>query len=396
MPRTPLKPSLSLAHLLKTRRTELGFSLREVARQSASLGESIPFPTLRKIEEGLQEPGVRRLYVLCELYDVPLELIPDLLELDRIAAPVPRSQNIDRLYERGLAHWKRGELGRALGYLFALRIAASRQGVDRVTRHKAMLSFAIAACGLGRTKLAHRVVEQIILETPDDSIAFETFYQAGVTWVRLGSPRAAAGFLHSAAELVTPGNARQSGLLNHQLAKVAILQSQYDKASTLIRAAMRDYRRAKDAWNLLIVRRLAVRLLLAEAKAGDALRAAKALRRECERVQAAQLGAYARLDEGCALLRLDRPQPALEALADAYQQALALKDLAAQFYVHFWMWKSHLRLGDQPAAAVELGHARLCLRHVDEVTVETVELNAHPGGENGHDRQRQGNQANRR
>lgn len=383
MPRTALRPSPNLARVLKQRREELGLSMYQVTKQVAKLGEPIPFPTLRKIELGEQEVGVRRLYALCRLYELPIELVPDLMELDQLAATLPPPASVEKLYAKGRELWEKGDLGPALAHLFALRLAALEPGVSRPDRQKALLAFAIAASGVGRTKLSHRVIEQILIEGPEPEHLFGVLIQAAVTWQRLGSAIVAAAFLGAAAQAADPKNARQNGLLRHQQGRFALAQGQFDEAGEHFQAAIAFYKRAKESLNLLLVRRLEFERLLASGQTKRALEAATSLRTDALRAESAQIACYATIDEGRALLTLKRAEPARNKLEDALSQALDLRDRAAEFFTHFWLWKTCLALGDVERARIERDLALYYLHHVDEVTEETKELKALAGGDHG-------------
>ena len=84
-----LSPSPAVAQLLRERRGELGLSLRDVQRRTESLGSPIPFTTLAKVEQGKVDPGVKRLHLLLKIYDLPVGLAADLLDLEEFSEEAP-------------------------------------------------------------------------------------------------------------------------------------------------------------------------------------------------------------------------------------------------------------------------------------------------------------------
>ena len=72
MPRLQITPSQAIAKLLLEQRQSQKLTLREVEeRLNRNYGKgALPFTTLNKIEKGIVDPGVIRLYRICRVYGI--------------------------------------------------------------------------------------------------------------------------------------------------------------------------------------------------------------------------------------------------------------------------------------------------------------------------------------
>ncbi len=375
MGRKALKPSPLLARLLRTRRSELRLSARDVEARTHEMGEPIPFPTLIKIERGQQEPGVRRFYALMRLYEVPLELVPDLLELEDLAIQPAEVTDPERLLADGIAHWRAGRVAEALGHLFALRVLTPSGPDGRLLRQKGLLSFSIMARNLGRLKLALQLVNDLLREGPDPSLLPNVLIQAAAVWQYLGSTDAALAFL-ARAEQVVPADdrARRAGL-SHLRADACFASGRLDEALAATTAALQATPPA-DAGGRAKLLLLKARIAAARGDGGRARRAADTALAAAERSGQVGIVIAARLLRASLETAAGRPARAVPLLEQALAQAISVADKSEQFHAHYHLYKCFEALNDSDRARVELDSARYFVRFVEETSPEAVEIRA--------------------
>lgn len=384
MPRHALRPSHALARLLRERREELGLSARAVTKRSADLGERIPFPTLLRIEQGRQEPGVRRFYALLTLYDLPFEIVPDLLELDALAAEPPDISDAELLYERGTELWRAGQVGPALAHLFALRMLPPGS-TDTLVRQKCLLGFAVAANKLGRTQLSHRLIESLLREPPHESLRVYVLVQAATNWHHLGSQDVASAMLTQARAVLQPGRRREAALIDHEAARQWSHAGDHRKALAAARSAAEHYTKAGDAFGRCLVAGVRVDALLMAGRTREALEEARASRSDAKRRGYGAVAARRLVDEGRALLA-SASDRAVAVLQAALAEAVALDHPPVRFSAHYWLWKAYEAAGEAERARVERDAACSYARVVHDNSVEIQEVRAlMSGGEKLHD-----------
>ena len=374
MPRHALKPSPTLARMLRARREELGWSVREVTARSAEVGDRIPPVTLLKIEAGTQEPGVRRFYALLRLYRLPLEVVPDLLELESLAAEAPKETDPDTLLARGKEHWAKGEIGPGLACLFALRqvAAAGRRG-DRVVQ-RALLSFAIAAGSIGRVRLANHLVSELLVAPPDPSLRLNVLVQAAVTWRDLGSPDASLAFLMQAESCEGASAPGVRAWILHARANALLDAGCIGEASVAMTAAREAYEAAGDPVNAAHALGVRIRILLAEGRVREARELAEQTLAEAEQAGMKLVALNRRIDLGRCLVALGQTKDAIARLTEGLAHALLARSRTAEFRAHFWLWKAWTAAGDREQARLEYALAVNRLQSMDEVTWESREL----------------------
>ena len=155
-----IKPSVAVGRLLRQKRLELKLSLQTAAERLEARGHRIPPSTLGRIEQGRLDPGVRRLYLLLDLYRIPPHLVSDLVEVETMAGTPPLiapGQDLQALHDQGLQHWRDGNVAEGLAYLFAVREFVPADEESRVLRQRTTLLFATAARNLGKYRLARQI-----------------------------------------------------------------------------------------------------------------------------------------------------------------------------------------------------------------------------------------------
>lgn len=376
VPRISIEASPSVAKLLRERRKELGLSLREVEEKTETLGRPIPFTTLARVERGRVDPGVKRLRLLLRLYDVPLGIAEDLLDLEEFAGELPAETTPGTLYEEGIKHWKTGDLRQALAHLFALRSQVPKEPESRAERQRALLGFAVAVGGLGKFRLSRQIVEDLLLEPPVPELLVRVLVQIAACWHSLGSETAAAAFLSQAESLTSPKDHRERAWIAHLRASALSSMGRHDAATAELERAIKGYRQGKDVHGESRALAVRFRILFEQGDYGKARQTARLAREEAERHGFKRLAVMRRLEEARAALALRDTEAGLDALAQALAESVATQDPVMQFYAHYYLWKAHADQGDKARAQLERDSAQYYVRFVDEATPETKEIRA--------------------
>lgn len=376
MGRLALEPSRAIAQMLKHRRQELGLTLRDVQEQTEALGRPIPFTTLAKVEQGRVDPGVKRLHVLLNLYNLPVQLADDLLDLEEFSAPAPPATAPSALYEEGVKHWKAGDLRRGIAHLFALRTHIPREPAARTERQKALLAFAVMAGSLGKHRLSREIVDGLLLEPPEPSILVQVLIQAAACWHRLGSREAALGFLSRADAHLVPTDHQKRAWILHERASTLVSMASFDEAEQALAGAVAAYESARDVYGENQALGVRVRLNFERSNFQGALDAARAAREHAERHGFGRFRVMSRLDEGRALMALGQQAAGVAALDEGLSESIASQDCLVQFYAHYYLWKGHASVGNGDRAQLELQAAKYHVRFVDTATPEALEIRA--------------------
>jgi tetratricopeptide (TPR) repeat protein len=376
MPRLALSPSTAMADLLRRRRLQLGLTLREVQEQTGALGKAIPFTTLAKVEQGRVDPGVKRLHQLLRLYNVPIQMAAELLDLEQWPDDRVRALEPEVLHEEGLEHWKKGELKKALPYLYWARDGKSEEGKARLERQRALLSFAVAAGALGKYHLSRQIADELLLEPPHPTLVVPVLLQLGVCWLRLGSQDAALAFLERAERLVKPKELQHRAWVLHQKAATLAAAGSFDEAETILADALKTYRKAGDPQGEHRALGVRIKLLRDRGRHAEALKAAATARQQARAQGLDRLAVLRQLDEGRAHVDLGDPATGIPALREALAEAISLKDQSAEFRAHHALWKAYEGVGDRERAELELKAALYFVRYMDESTEEVAEVRA--------------------
>ncbi len=367
-------PSMVIAELLKRRREELGLSLREVEAWSADTGQRVNFATLARAERGKTDLGARRLYRLFKIYDLPVQLAADLLELEEAAGAEVPTGSFDELGRQGLEHWQKGDLRKALAHFFTLRTRTPASAQDRLSRQKAIVRMALAAAKLGRVALARYIVESLLVEDPEPAVLVPALVLAAQCWRALGSCEVGLGFLARAEARLTPRQHVERAWVFHEKAGNLAQLGELADAESALETAVAAYRRAKDRYGEAAALDVRVALYRERGAWRGMLRAATAAERLARRRGFRRLCAIRGLDRARALRELGRAREALEALREVLAWAVQSDDRIVGFYAHHGLWKAYQALGDPGRASLELRAARDGLRFVDETTPETREI----------------------
>ncbi len=388
MAKVAVHPSAVLAELLRRRREELGLSLRQVEARSAAAGERFHFATLAKVEQGKAELGIRRFHGLLKLYDLPIQLAGDLLELEELADTQPGPMPLDMLCEKGVEYWKKGDVRKALAHVFALRARIPANTKERLTRQKALLAMGASACALGRVALARHIVDGLLLEGPEPSLFPNVLIQAATCWHRLGSAEVALALLERAEAHVGPKDHQERGWVSHNKASALLTVGDSRGAEAAVQKALVAYRRAGDAFGEGGALGVQLRLLAERKDWKGMLKAARAAQEHARRHKLDRLKTARQLDEARALIALKEPAEALAVLKEALSWAIQQDDRLVRFYAHYHLWKAYEALGDASSAEAERRAADHHVQFVDEVTPEAREVRSRQAAEAGNGRRR--------
>lgn len=367
----------AVGQLLRSRRKEMGLTLREASATLASRGERVPVSTLGRIEQGKLDPGVRRLYKLLDLYQIQPHLVADLVELESIAAPPPTPKSLrdlERLHKRGLEFWKRGNVAKALACLFAVRQYVPGTPEAARLRQRANLAFATAARNLGKYRLARQIVDDLLCEPPDRSLVVQVLTLGASLWRGLGSIDAALAFVRQAESRLGDVSGIEVAWVQHQKSKLLSEIGQLDEADAALDIALARYREIADATGEM--RALVLRTAIREQQGryDEALDVAEEVIRWSERHGLARGVLYGQIDQGRLQVHTGSAETGIETLSNALGKAVNLKDHNAEFLAHYHLWKAHERSGDTDRARFELQAAKHFVGFIDERFPEADEI----------------------
>lgn len=372
MGRGPSKVSRKVAGLLRHRRRELGFSLREVEERAAALGVRLPTSTLMRIEQGDLDPGLRRWFALIHVYNV--ELLADAMELGSIAGSRNPKGEIGEMFERGERAWRTGDIAEALAHALAVRENLQEDAKARFLRQRALISFATYARNLGKYRLARQMVDVLLCQPMARPELTDTLVLAASVWRGLGSMEAALAMVERAARRADPEDARRLARVEHQWAKLLMQSGAPHEAQAHLNQALALYQRAGDGFNEVMARTLRVEVLEALGRGEDALTCAREALALAEQRDWGVLAANLRLELGRVLLGRGAGEQAVQELRRALASALVLGNRRLELYAHTRLWKAYTQLGESGAAALELAAAAQLVGRADEKSEELDEV----------------------
>jgi len=372
--REAIPPSREIAKLLRRRRQDLGLSLREVQEQTAEMGRPIPFSTLAKIEQGKVEPGVKRLHQLFALYNLPLQIASNLLDLEDMIVDLPPAEDLEALYRQGLEEWKRGDFRKAMSCLVAVRTQAPQTPETRLLRQKALLSFAIQASGMNKPRLAQQIVDELLLEGPEPSMLVNTLIQAAVCWLRSGAIEPSLAFIARAETHIGEEDYRKRAWIEHHRAQCHAVLGDLDEVFSSSDAAIALYRKADDAAGECAVHSVQIDALESAGRYSEALAIAQegyafAMKHGFERKALIR-----KLNVGRLLVSTGHAEAGLSELQEALGRAVSIGDQPSEFFAHYHLWKAHEALGHADRARLEREAACYYVRFVEEPTAEAEEV----------------------
>ena len=372
-----IQPLPAVGRLLRKKRRELKLSLQAVSERLSARGHRIPPSTLGRIEQGRLDPGVRRLYLLLDLYSIPPHLVSDLVEVETLAGTPPivvPDHDLQALHDQGLEHWKKGNVAEGLAYLFAVREYVPDDDDSRVLRQRTTLLFATLARNLGKYRLARQIVDELLCEPPAPDVLVPALVLAASLWIGLGGTEVALGLISQAEQRLPGRPKKEHAWVLHQKAKLLFRDRQAAAADKILRAALAAYRDLGDTYGE--VRALVLRARIQEALGNDiqARNTAQKVINLSNRHGHARGVVFGHLELGRLLAKEPRNEAALEHLTRGLSDAVRLKDNNAQFYAHYHLWKTHVATDDRDRAKFEFSAASYFVQFVDERTPEVDEV----------------------
>jgi len=349
-------------------------TLQQVSERTGEGGHRIPTSTLVRIEQGRLDPGLKRLRRLLDVYKVPIQVVSDLLELEELAVEPPVGKDLEALYRDGIAYWRAGDIPRGLAHFLALKEATGEDPTSRSHRHKALLGFAIAARNLGKFVLARQLLDELLCDHPEPAILVRGLTLASSVWRGLGSIDVAMALADRAAHLLDATSKPDTAWVLHQKAKLLFELGEIDNAEQTLGLALDAYRESEDTYGE--TRGRILRILIVEARDGveRALDEAEKVHRLAEANGHQRLVISARLEQGRLLVKADRADDGLKALANGLGQAVLLGDRSAEFLAHYHLWKAHEQLGQKQRARIALESAMHFVQGLDDSSTEADEI----------------------
>jgi tetratricopeptide (TPR) repeat protein len=349
----PTPPSRAVGDLLRSRRRALGLTLGQVSKKLVDGGHHVPVSSLSLIEMGRSDPGVFRLHQLLRLYEVPAYLVANLIEMEELSGAVPTSRDPDKLRREGFDYWKKGDIGRGLAHLMALRELAPTDEASRAKRQEAILDFSIAAAGLGRLLLAREILSDLLCEPLDQKLVTRVLLQSAMVWTLSGARHAAMGFLREAEAQADRSDVATIAWLHHAQAKALVDRGRLRDAEGRLRKAIVGYRRAKDTYGEGRVLLLRVHIAETRRDTVAGLRLARAARAFATRHDHRGLAGMALVRTGRIYVRAGKHEPAVSALRTALAEFTRTGDPHGRFLAHYWLSMAYHELGDGDRARFE-------------------------------------------
>lgn len=349
---TSVKASAAVADLLRRRREELGLSLREVQSRAGALGDAIPITVIARAERGEVDPGFRRLALLLRIYETPIRIAGDILDLEQVGDDLPPIPDPD---ER-----------------------------DPDRRRERLFDYAVVAGTLGKNRLARSVLEELLLEPLGPAMTGRVLMQAATCWHRLGAPEMALVLLDLAesklADRDPAERRREAASVHHGRASAFAALGELGTAAEELKAALASYRDCRDVYGEGRTFGVLVYLYRAAGELEEARRAAAqgqqhALEHGHERLLILRL-----IDEGRVLLDAAVPGEAVSVFENAFARAVNAGDTVGRFYAHHGLWRAYSELGDDTRAQLELQNARYFVQFLDSSCEELEEIRMTLGG----------------
>jgi tetratricopeptide (TPR) repeat protein len=372
MPRVAIAPSRVLASVLKTRRTELGWTLREVQERTAKAGKLIPFTTLSKVEKGKVDPGIKRLHQLLRVYDLPFELASELLDLEAAGTPIPAKADPEALYRSAVEAYKKGDISAAAGALFTLRWKVEPATVSAELQADSRLFFSSVAASIGRYKLAKTLVEEVLSHPGSEDLRARALVQFARCSSRLGMQDVALGALGRAEALLTGVSVpRSHALVHHEKALVLLEIGDKTAARESIQRAIKGYQAAEDTYAEAKAWLGLGRIEIALGKADEGLKSAS------KAVAIASANGYERIalesrtQVGRAYLALGKLEQAIKEFREQLAGAVRVGNTTARYFAHAHLAEAYRAAGEHRLAAAEQSAAQQFSGFVEVEAEET-------------------------
>jgi transcriptional regulator with XRE-family HTH domain len=304
---------LSAGNWLHRWRTAKDLSLRDVSKVLEDLDHSTSPATLHRIESGKQRPGIDRLTVLLELYDLPVHLA-------------------------GIGAWKEGDFSLSMALFLEAQCLLAREEGEHPLQHSITLNFAIGARNAGKLRLAQHLIEMIPIDSTDLDMQVRCLILLSSLHKNLGHDLIAESLLEKAIGICPEGNVKLQSWVCHQAAVAARDAEQYEQAESLIESALAHYSHLDDPAN-----RLKARIFLAESLCSSGqLARAETIARSCladteddssNRSRALALRCFSKVSRV-----IGEIDSSLDHLEQAREICLQHGDVDALFWIYYEHW----------------------------------------------------------
>ncbi len=376
MPRLAIPVSGSVAGLLKVRRKQLGLTLEEVSRQSATEGEPIPVPTLVRIEAGKTDPGLRRLMLLLRTYDLDPQVVADLVEREQLPRFPTRVRDLEKALHRGVEYGKAGDYRRAMAHFAAILDSAAATGPAALVRQKAMLSYAIAARGLGRLTSAQRFVDDLLCAPPHRSLLVSTLLVGASLWHLRGGSEVAIAYLRHAETCIDDDNRNEWPWVRHELARALLRGGRAEEALRAVDESLAAYAAAGNTDDRCRASALRAGVLERLGRCDEALALAREVAARAEELALPPTVSFVRTLEGRLLVDGGQTRPALVPLTAAVAAAVGAGLRDNEFFARYELWRAWSALGEAERAALELETVKYLVGFVEEKAPQVDEIRA--------------------
>ncbi len=383
MPRLAIPVSGSVAGLLKVRRKQLGLTLEEVSRKSAHEGEPIPVATLVRIEAGKTDPGLRRLVLLLRTYDLDPQIVADLVEREQLPGAAARVRDLEKALHRGIEFGKAGDYRRAMAHFAAIIDSApansrtsGQAGAAALVRQKAMLSYAIAARGLGRLSSAQRFVDDLLCAPPHRSLLVSALLVGASLWHLRGGSEVAIAYLRHAETCIGDDNRHEWPWVRHELARALLRGGRADEALRAVDESLAAYTAAGNPHDVCRASALRAEVLERLGRRDEALAIARDTATRAAALALPPTLSFARILEGRLLREAGRAREAIAPLTEAAASAVAAVLRDNEFFARYELWRTWSALGETERAALELEAAKYLVGFVEEKAPQVDEIRA--------------------
>lgn len=336
-------------------------------------GGGLSHSTLARIEQGRLEPGWQELLHLARVYEVPEDWLLHVLSVEPpVLGP---TQDLRALLDRGVEHWRRGEIPEALGCAVAVRETQPRTAEERRLRQRATIEFATYARGMGWLKFARSLLDEVLCEPLEPAFQVRALVLGAAVWSALGSSIVARAFVDYAARLTSAeANPREAAMVLHQKAKVLTELGQFDEAQDAIEEALKLYAKTGEEFNAARATLLLGRILEDRGDAAGGLEARRRALAVSREKGFKNVEMHALLEIGRQLTTLNRAEDAIRALQEALALAVTQQDANVEFHAEQRLSKAYGAIGNAAAAEAALEAARNLAGRIDDGSRHVTEL----------------------
>lgn len=355
--------SVAFGRYLRMLRERRGLSLDDVASLSRTLADPVVKGHLSRCENGHHGPGFSKIVTLSRLYDVPIEILAEKLELDfeldRIGGPVTEGRSFEELHRLAMAAYEKGERWNLYAFARdAVSLAADAPLMAGFERREeqmlcALMNLSTAAANLGRSRFALFELEHIHATGQLRGHYHQVLLERMALRCRdRGDLARAAALCREAIEgAERSDNVRYAGYLYSTAASLSLEQAKFGDAIDLCQKAFAAFRKSNRNTECA---RAMLNLANAYFEAGHdagAQQALAAFERMVDSERQIRLRALSLVLRGELEERGGRYARACAHWREALESAKRLKDKILQFKAELPLYRVALATGDTQSAS---------------------------------------------